>query len=169
VVWRLLTTHRVALLEDAIHMVELYRRRWAVEPLFRTLKSQAFNIEASPIRDAAALERLAAIALVAATAVLQLVHGRDEPGRRLPATRIFDPSQITVLKALAPRLQGKTAKQQNPHPVESLAWAAWHIARLGGWNGYATERPPGPINFNRGLARFHAIKEGFEIANSMQN
>jgi hypothetical protein len=33
----------------------------------------------------------------------------------------------------------------------------WHVARLGGWTGYASERPPGPITFTRGLQRFQAI------------
>src|SRR5271163_2335465 len=60
--------------------------------------------------------------------------------------------------------QGKTEKQKNPHPRGTLAWAAWCIARLGGWNGYAKERPPGPITFARGLQRFHAIAEGYKLA-----
>jgi hypothetical protein len=164
VVWRLLTTHRVASLADALHIVELYRRRWAIEQLFRTLKSQAIDIEASLIEDAGALERLAAAAMVAATMVMQLVHARGEAGWNLPAARTFSPSQIIVLHALTRRLQGKTAKQKNHHPPDSLAWAAWSIARLGGWKGYASERPPGPITFTRGLERFTAIAEGYALA-----
>ena len=166
VLWRLLTTHRVTTAEDARTVVELYRRRWAVEQLFRTLKSQALDIEASFLEDAAALERLAATALVAATKVMQLVHARGEAGSSLPAMRVFSPSQIAVLDALTKRLEGRTDKQKNPHPKHTLAWAAWHIARLGGWTGYASERPPGPITFSRGLQRFDAIAEGFSIAQS---
>jgi hypothetical protein len=162
--WRLLTTHTVTALADAIWIVELYRRRWAIEQLFRTIKSQALDLEDSLIADAAALERLAATALVAATMVMQLVHARGEAGWALPAARVFSPSQIAVLHALTPQLEGKTAKQKNPHPRESLAWAAWHIARLGGWTGYASERPPGPITFTHGLQRFEAIAEGFALA-----
>jgi hypothetical protein len=164
VVWRLLTTHAVTSLEDAIGIVELYRRRWAVEQLFRTVKSQAINLEDSLLADGAALERLAAAALVAATTVMQLVHGRGEAGRMLPATRVFSPDQIVTLKALTSSLEGRTAKQKNPHPPETLAWAAWHIARLGGWNGYVSERPPGPITFAHGLKRFEAITQGFNLA-----
>lgn len=163
VVWRLLTTHQVDTLADAVHLVELYRRRWAVEQLFRTLKSQALDIEASFLEDAAALERLAATGLVAATMVMQLVHGRADAGRRHPAGRVFGPEQIAVLHALTRKLQGSTVKQQNPHPPETLAWAAWHIARLGGWMGYASERPPGPITFSRGLTRFDAMAQGFAL------
>jgi hypothetical protein len=162
--WRLLTTHRVTSLTEATAIVDLYRRRWAIEQLFRTLKSQAVDLEASLIEDGAALERLAAAALVAATMVMQLVHARGEAGWNVPAARVFGPSQIAALHALTPRLEGKTAKQKNPHPPDTLAWAAWHIARLGGWTGYCSERPPGPITFNRGLQRFEAITEGFALA-----
>lgn len=162
--WRLLTTHPVATLADALRVVALYRWRWTIEQLFRTLKSQAIDIEASFLEDAAALERLAAAALVAATTVMQLVHARDEAGQALPATRVFSPDQIATLHALTPGLEGRTAKQKNLHPRDTLAWAAWHIARLGGWKGYASERPPGPITFTRGLERFEAIAHGFAIA-----
>src|SRR6202035_648914 len=53
-----------------------------------------------------------------------------------PASRVFDPEQTKVLHVLQKKLQGRTKKQQNPHPPHSLAWAAWTIARLGGWTGY---------------------------------
>jgi hypothetical protein len=164
IVWRLVTSHGVATLQDAIRMIEFYRRRWAIEQMFRTLKSQAINIEASLLEDGAALERLAAAAMVAATMVMQLIHARGEAGWTLPAARAFSPAEVVVLRALTPQLEGKTTKQKNSHPLESLAWAAWHIARLGGWNGYASERPPGPITFNRGLKRFQAIAQGFALA-----
>lgn len=165
VIWRLLTTHTVKTLVDACHIVDLYRLRWTVEQLFRTVKSQAIDLEESLIADGDALERLAAAALIVATRVMQLVHGRDAAGQAFKAARLFSPTEITVLQALMARLEGKTQKQKNPHPVHTLAWAAWCIARLGGWNGYAKERPPGPVTFSNGLKRFHAIAEGFALAN----
>jgi hypothetical protein len=164
VVWRLLTTHEVASLADAARMIELYRRRWTIEQVFRTVKSQGLDIEESLLADGEALERLAAAALVAAVQAMQLVHARGEAGHNLPAARLFGQTEITVLQALIIKLEGKTEKQKNPHPKLSLAWAAWPIARLGGWNGYASERPPGPITFVRGLERFHAIVDGFSLA-----
>ena len=50
-----------------------------------------------------------------------------------------------------PELESKTALQKNPLPLETLAWAAWIIAKLGGWYGYPKSKPPGPINFRHGL------------------
>ncbi|MFN0194545.1 MAG: hypothetical protein ACKVP5_21650 [Aestuariivirga sp.] len=53
-------------------------------------------------------------------------------------------------------------KQKNPHPADDLAFASWVIARLGGWTGYYGK--PGPAVMRHGLERFHAIKQGAEIA-----
>jgi hypothetical protein len=161
----LLTTHKATTLAEAAWIVELYRRRWIIEQLFRTLKSQGLDLEDSLLSDGEALERLAAAALIAAASVMQLVQGRGEAGSALPASRVFAPGEISVLEPLVRKLEGKTAKQKNPYPKDSLAWAAWGVARLGGWNGYRKERPPGPVTFARGLRRFHAIAEGFALAN----
>jgi hypothetical protein len=166
IVWRLLTTHKATTLAEAAFIVELYRYRWIIEQLFRTLKSQGLDLEDSLLSDGDALECLAATALIAAASVMQLVQGRGEAGSALPASRVFAAAEISVLEPLVRKLEGKTAKQKNPHPKGSLAWAAWGVARLGGWNGYAKERPPGPVTFVRGLRRFHAIAEGFALANN---
>jgi len=163
ILWRLLTSHPVTTLAEAVEAVEHYRLRWTIEQLFRALKSHGLDIEASFLSDGAALERLAATALVAATMVLQLVHARGEAGAVLPASRVFTPDEIAALHAFVPHLEGRTAKQRNPHPRESLAWAAWGIARLGGWSGYASERPPGPTTMTHGLKRFQAMAEGFAL------
>jgi len=37
-----LTTHTVDDVAEALAVVELYRRRWVIEQLFRTLKTQGF-------------------------------------------------------------------------------------------------------------------------------
>ena len=50
--------------------------------------------------------------------------------------------QGLIAEAIGPTLEGKTARQKNHHPLRSLAWLAWIMARLGGWNCYY--KPPGP-------------------------
>ncbi len=128
------------------------------------MKSKGIAIEESFIADGEALENLAATALVAATQVMQCVQARSEAGATLPASRVFTQHDLPVLHALVKSLEGKTQKQKNPYPTQSLAWAVWVIARLGGWKGYATERPPGPITILDGLQRYRAIAQGFELA-----
>ena len=164
--WRLLTTHPVPDAAAALQIVQWYRRRWHIELLFWTLKRQGLNIESSQLETAHALMNLAMVAVHAATLVMQLVRARDglEPQ---PAADLFDDTEVEALVALQPELEGRTDKQRNPHPPRSLAWAAWTIARLGGWDGYA-RRPAGPITMKRGLAQFQAFARGFLAARSVQ-
>ena len=48
--WRLLAGHRIESFEQARWITQLYRRRWAIEQLFRTVKSRGFDISACPWR-----------------------------------------------------------------------------------------------------------------------
>ncbi len=161
--WRLLTTHDVKHLEDALQCVDWYRQRWNIEQLFRTLKKQGLNIEASQVETGESLTKLACLAIQAAVRIMQLTLARDgcSTGN---ATDVFNAEEIEVLQHLLPTLEGKTAKQKNPHPPDSLAYAAWTIARLGGWKGYASEAKPGPITMHYGLQRLTAICQGWKMA-----
>jgi hypothetical protein len=131
--------------------------------LFRTLKSQGLRIESSGVESVESLQKLIYVATLAATRIMQLTLARDAGAVR-PATDTFTASEIEVLEQVGPRLEGKTAQQKNPHPRHSLAWAAWIIARLGGWKGYASERKPGPITFHHGLQIFGNMYAGWQIA-----
>jgi len=162
--WLLLTTHRITSTSDAWQIVAWYKLRWLIEQLFRSLKSQGLQIEDSQLRSADRLEKLVAIAAKAATIVIQLVQARHAPDP-LPASFAFSPEEIEVIDALAKSLQGKTELQKNPHPANTLPWAAWVIAKLGGWSGYASHKPPGPITFHNGLARFQNLVEGWALRN----
>ena len=158
--WRLLTTHRVDTVADAWQIVDWYRMRWIIEQFFRILKTQGFRIEDSQLDSAATLLKLIAVTAKAAVITLQLVQARDGQSN-LHASVAFEPAHIQALAALAARYQARTPTQKNPHPVASLAWAAWIIARLGGWDGYPSSRPPGPITFKQGLDYFHAFALGW--------
>jgi hypothetical protein len=72
----------------------------------------------------------------------------------------FTSSEIQTLEKFRPRLEGSTPAQKNPHHLSSLAWASWVIAKLGGWDGYRSSRPPGPITLRNGLQQFNAIAYG---------
>jgi len=162
--WRLLTTHAVTTVAQALQIVAWYRERWQIEQLFRTCKSQGLDIESSQVEAAQALFNLAALAMIAATKIMQLVLARDGTVER-PATDVVMADQLPMLEALQISLEGKTAKQKNPHPKHSIAWLAWIIARLGGWTGYPSERPPGPITMRRGWYRFEQMTQGWNLRN----
>ncbi|RWH98631.1 MAG: IS4 family transposase, partial [Mesorhizobium sp.] len=155
--WRLLTTHSVATVAQARRVVDLYRSRWVIEEFFRTLKTAGFDIEAADIGDPHAMINFAAAATIAAVTIKQLVQARDgNTDQRL--SDAFDPDDRPILEAVSAKLEGKTERQRNPHPKGSLAFAAWVIARLGGWTGYYGK--PGPKVMRIGLAEFSAIKYG---------
>ncbi len=163
--WCLLTTHQVQSSDDAWQIVAWYKLRWTIEQLFRTLKKQGLRLEDSQVETAERLLKLTAITTHAAALIIQLVQGRD--GKRLqPASIAFTANEIAALQAIeADQYAPRTEKQQNPHPKQSLAWAAWIIARLGGWDGYSSSKPPGPITFKHGLDYFHGIAKGWSLRN----
>jgi len=159
--WRLLVSHPVTPAETARGIVELYRLRWHIEQLFRTLKLQGLDIEASQVDSPAPLTKLVALATIAAARIMQLVAARDGGSR--PAIDAIDPDLLPLVDRLQQKLEGQTAAQTNKHPRGSLAWLAWIIARLGGWKGYPSERPPGPITMHHGWIRFQHYAEAWRL------
>lgn len=161
--WRLLTTHNVSSAEDALQCIEWYAMRWQIEELFRILKSQGLDIESSQLETGKALKKLAVISLQAALKIMQLTLARDGMCD-ITTEAVFTEKEIRFQKILLSKLEGKTAKQQNPHAKDNLAWSSWIIARLGGWKGYKSSSVPGHITMKRGLAAFYQKFEGWEIA-----
>lgn len=162
--WRLFTTHHVANTDDAWCIVEWYKRRWLIEQFFRVLKTQGFKLEDSQISAADRLLKLVAIAAKAAVITIQLVQARDGRGHQ-PIHLAFNASDVAVLTALNQQLEAESKRLKNPHPPDSLAWAAWIIGRFGGWDGYPSSKPPGPITFKHGLEYFNAVAAGWSLRN----
>ena len=158
--WRLLSTHEITDAAGAWQIVGWYQLRWVIEQLFRVMKSQGLQLEDSQLASAERLVKLAAAATKAACVDIQLTQGRDGTDQ-MPASNLFSEPEIQTLVVLGPTLEGTTGRQQNHHPMRSLAWAAWIIARLGGWNCYY--KPPGPITFRRGMEQFYPIHRGRQL------
>ena len=168
--WRLLTTHAVTDAAEAFAVADLYRRRWGIEQLFRTLKTQGFDIEGLLIEDEAPVRNLVMATLIAAVSIQQLVHARDgqtSPGPLRPLTDAFEAEDQPLLEAFCAKLQGKTLRQKNPHPAGSLAYGAWVCARLGGWTGYYGK--PGPIVMLEGWLYFQAAKHGAALSTRLKD
>src|SRR6201996_2350664 len=159
VTWRLLTTHAAPDAASTWQIVDWYRKRWIIEQFFRTLKKQGLRIEDSQVETADCLIKLVAIAARAAVIIMQLTQARDGASS-LDAPLVFSPAEIATLEAVN---ASYSRPQSNPHPHRSLAWAAWIIARLGGWNGRPSARPPGPITFKHGLEVLQSMAKGWEL------
>jgi len=158
--WRLLTTHPVTTLYAARQMVGFYRARRTIEQLFRVMKTKGFDVAALRIDDATPHANLTAAIFIAAVQVLQLVRERDCHAAR-PMQDLLDPADADALHAISASLEGKTARQKNPHPPDSLAYVAWVCARLGGWTGYYGK--PGPIVMLNGLRQLKAMLKGTRV------
>jgi Transposase DDE domain len=160
--WRLLTTHQVVEASAAWQIVDWYRMRWTIEQFFRVLKTQGFRIEDSQLDSAEVLLKLIAVAAKAAAITIQLLQARDGHST-LSAAAAFDSTHIDALAAVNARYEARSPRQRNPHAFATMAWAAWIIARLGGWDGYKSSRPPGPITLKHGLDHFFAIAVGWAL------
>ena len=161
--WRLLTTLPIQTRADIDEVARLYRLRWRIEQLFRSLKSDGLDLEATQVTEAHRLLKLAALGLIAATQTMQLVDARDGSAR--PATDVIDVGDIPAVAAISKTLEGATPRQKNHHARGSLAWLAWVTARLGGWTCYYG--PPGPKTMAAGLRRLSERLAGYQLAQLM--
>jgi len=158
--WKLWTSKSIQDSSAAKRVVEHYLMRWNIEQLFRTMKKKGFSQETTELGSVEGILKQTVMTFKAATAVMQLVSARDLE-EAPPIEHVFDEHQQKVLNKVNERLEGKTDKLKNPFSFDKLSYAAWVIARLGGWKGYKSQKPPGPMTMKRGLDKFYAMYEAY--------
>jgi hypothetical protein len=146
-----------------MQVIGFYKERWNIEQVFRALKSKGLCFEQCQVKAYSKLQKLMMLALMAAVKALQLVRARDGSTGQA-ASCAFSQTEMVVLDKLNKQVEGRTEKLKNPFPPDSLAYAAWIIARLSGWSGYQSQRPPGPIDFLTGLQCFDERLKGYLLA-----
>ena len=153
--WVLLTSHKITTLSKALEILKWYSWRWVVEDVHRLMKKQGMKIESSQCETPHSLSNLAVLSYATAINIMVLIKARD--GGKQDAKHYFDKQELSHLKILSNKLAGSTEKQQNPHKICTMGWAAWVIARLGGWNCYGAK--PGPAIMIRGYRSFKEISK----------
>jgi len=162
--WILWTNKPINSTAEGKTIIKTYQKRWRIEVFFKLIKSDGFDIENTQLESGRAIRKLTIIIMDAAMKILQLKAARAGD-TDLRVDQMFTEKEIECLKSLNKRLDGNTAKQQNPHPIKNLAWASWIIARLAGWTEfYDDKRPPGNKTFKRGLDRFESIMIGYDLS-----
>ncbi len=163
-IWRLISTKKIDTIEQAKEQIRIYAQRWRVEEFFKLLKSDGYNIESTELTTGKAIRKLILILMKVSIKVQKLKAARDGT-TEMKVTDVFDKEEIKCLKVINEQMNGDTPKQQNPYNHLNLAWAAWIIARLGGWKEfYDASRPPGNKTFMWGLEKFEGIMLGFNIS-----
>ena len=132
------------------------------------LKKKGFDIESSQLGEGISLKKLCVMSMQVVLQVMQLTLSRTGENTK-KAEIIFTAQEINFLHFLLKKLEGKTEKQQSPFIPESMAWASWIIARLGGWKGYKSQSPPGHITMKKGLDIFFQKYDGWKMAIEMLN
>ena len=160
--WKLITTHQINCYADALAVIDIYKKRWHVEQLFRLLKKQGFEMEESQLESGWAIRKLCVMAVNTVIRIMQLMMATEDEDQA--ADHVFTEKEQKCLQQINQQYQGPTKKQINPYKQNSLLWAKWIIARLGGWKGYASQRVPGPITIKRGLDKFVNIFNGWCLA-----
>lgn len=161
--WRLLTTLAVESIEMASLCIEWYTWRWRIEEVFKILKKEGYDIEASELESAAAVRKLCLLIMEVCIKLFLMRLAYSQPEAELAAESCFSGEEQQFLEAQIPVLEGKTEKQKNPYKHKSLQRYAWVIARLGGWKGYEKKRRPGITCLWIGLKRFKDAFQGWQI------
>jgi len=160
--WRLLTTKEVSDIETAQLCIEWYTCRWVIEEVFRILKKEGFNIEASELSQGKAIRKLCLMMLetIIKLFIMKTAYSLEE---EIPPRSCFSKEEIECLESQIERLEGKTQKLKNPYKSSDLKRYIWAVSRLGGWKGYLSQRKPGVTTFWVGLQKFTAIMQGWNL------
>ncbi|MFT3675998.1 MAG: IS4 family transposase [Chitinophagaceae bacterium] len=161
--WRLLTSIPVESVQVAQLCIEWYSWRWTIEEVFKILKKEGYNIEASELEYAASVRKMCLLILEAIIQLFLMRISYAEPELEIAADSCFNQTEQIFLEHQIQVLEGKTEKQKNPFKHKDLKRYTWAIARLGGWKGYESNRHPGITTLYIGLKHFKAAMQGWEI------
>jgi hypothetical protein len=166
--WMLLTSERIDDAAAANRCVDWYTYRWMIEEWHKVLKTGC-RLEASQLKTADGLMRLAALAAVIAIRMLQLrdaVHAALEPSAPAPSAQKNTPQ---ALRAIVPGLWIKVVSYlAKVRPDELTPVEFWRtIAKKGGFIGRKNDGLPGWQTIWRGWSRVAMIVMDMEICQSI--
>jgi hypothetical protein len=146
--WFLLTSEKITTAEQALKVVDYYRRRWLIEEYFKGLKSGC-RIEARQFDDTDSWVKMLSFFLAAAATILNLRIIEDQK----EIDEVLSEIQIKILGKLSLRYKMKITTANEILLV---------IARLGGhikWSG-----PPGWSTLMKGMKEIITLEKGWLMA-----
>ena len=161
--WRLLTTVPVQNISIAKMCIEWYSWRWTIEEVFKIVKKEGYNIEASELESASSIRKMTLMIMEVVIKLFLMRLSYAEPELEIDPDTCFTKEEQTFLEAQIKILEGKTQKQKNPFKENQLNRYVWAIARLGGMKGYESIKHPGITTLWIGLKYFKARMEGWNL------
>lgn len=162
VCWRLVTTERVATLEEALRALAEYVIRWRIERFHYVLK-QGFLVEQLQLETAARLANAIAVYSQVAVRQLRLTYlARVAP--ETPVGQEFTAEEVDVLNGCREKQEKKAGVK-----VRTIAEAIRVIGRLGGHLGRKGDGLPGAKTLWRGLRRLYDRILGYRMAQKQSN
>ncbi len=158
--WRLLTTISIQSVAMARLCIEWYSWWWMIEEVFKILKKEGYNIDASELEYASSVRKMCLMIMEVVIKLFLMRLAYAEPEVCISAATCFTEDEQEFLEHQITRLEGKTEKQRNPYKASDLKRYTWAIARLGGWKGYESKRHPGITTLWIGMKYFKAAFEG---------
>jgi len=95
--WILWTSREVTNIDQAIQIVDIYKRRWQIEVFFKLLKSDGYDIENCQLEKGKSIRKLTLILMEAALKVLQLKAARSGE-TELQVSDLFGEDEIRCLQ-----------------------------------------------------------------------
>lgn len=161
--WRLLTTIEINSIELATMCIKWYSWRWTVEEVFKILKKEGYNIEASELEYALSVRKYCLMIMEVIIKLFLMRLAYAEPEIDISADTCFTEEEQQYMEHQIKEVEGKTQKQKNPYTVKDLKRYVWLIARLGGWKGYESKRKPGITTLWIGIKHFKLGMQGWYI------
>ena len=161
ITWRLLTTVALENIETAKTCIEWYSWRWMIEEVFKILKKEGYDIEASELEYASSVRKMSLMIMEVTIKLFLMRLAYAEPEVDLKAAVCFNEEEQQFLEHQITHREGKSKKQKNPYISKDLKRYVWVIARMGGWKGYESNRHPGITTLWIGLKYFKAAFDGW--------
>ncbi len=149
--WLLLTSLPVETLAECLEVIWIYKQRWHIESVNKTLKS-GFKVEELTLGEADRLERAIALMLPCAVRIYWLAQ-MQKFSPESPATELLTSTECCLLV-----FRNKKPKDYIPTIKEAWLWIGW----MGGFRGSKGSKPPGQITFWRGFIKLRDMAAGAE-------
>jgi transposase len=111
---KLLTTINVENSETALNCITWYTCRWIIEEVFRILKKEGFNVEASELTHSKSTRKLSLLMMetIAKLFLMQIVY--NCPEEEIESSCCFSEDELKCLEYQIVSLERKTQKLKNP-------------------------------------------------------